>query len=425
MRLAAPALLMLLAGCSTTVPATSSGGLKPSATEKAAALNKAAAVTSDAEQPDLDTIKPSAAFKVRWRRNIGDVGFSIDYSSVPIAHPGEVRWRAQRDFGDMGNDILQPALLDGALYVANAKGKILRLKADSGQQQWRVDTGITITGGVGAGAGLILAGGEKGEVLAYDEGGRLRWKALVSSEVMGAPQVADGIVVVRSGDGRIAGFSAADGKRKWLYEHTMPALVVRSSAAVTIHGGTIFAGFAGGKLAAIDLASGSLKWEAVLSKPSGHTELERISDITSAPQSDDRVVCAASFQGQVGCFSTAQGDKLWSHDFSSDKGLKLQGNNIYVTDADGTMQAFDKTTGSSVWKNAQLARRKTATPAVLGDYLVAGDKEGYLYAIKREDGSVAARLKTDGSSILGAPIELDGGLLVQTRNGGLYSVTLH
>ena len=56
---------------------------------------------------------------------------------------------------------------------------------------------------------------------------------------------------------------------------------------------------------------------------------------------------------------------------------------------------------------------------------MVGDYEGYLHALSREDGSMTARLKTDGSAILTAPIELDGGVLVQTRNGGLYSVTLN
>lgn len=417
LRHAAPALLMLLAGCSSD-PATSDGDTRPAA-------EKSAAADSSAKLPDLDSLKLSAAFTVRWHHNIGNVGTAIDYSAMPLSHPGEVRWRAQRDVGAMGNSILQPAVLDGALYVANAKGKLLRLNAASGEQDWRIDTGVTVTGGVGAGGGLIVVGGEKGDVLAYGADGNLRWRALVSSEVLGAPQVSGGVVVVRSGDGHMTGLNAADGKRKWLYEHSTPALVVRSSAPATIRGSTIFAGLAGGKVVALDLASGNLKWEATLSEPRGHTELERISDITSAPQADDDVVCAVSFQGRVGCFGAAQGNLMWSHELSSDKGLALLGGNIYIADADGVLLAMDKTSGSSLWKNAQLARRKTAAPAALGEYLVAGDKEGYIDAFRRDDGSLAARLKTDGSPILGAPIELDGGLLVQTRNGGLYSVTLH
>ncbi len=52
------------------------------------------------------------------------------------------------------------------------------------------------------------------------------------------------------------------------------------------------------------------------------------------------------------------------------------------------------------------------------------DYEGYLHVLSLEDGSLEARLKTDGSAIMAAPVELDGGLLLQTRNGGLYSVRI-
>lgn len=373
----------------------------------------------------LDDFKQSAAFTVRWHKNIGDVGYAVDYSNSPIGPPGDIRWRMNRDLGDMGNSTLQPALMGDAIYVANSKGKILRLKRDNGEQQWRIDSGITITGGVGAGDGLVLVGGEKGEVAAYTEDGKLRWQSKVSSEVLGAPQIADGTVVVRSVDGRIAGLSAADGKRQWLYEHIMPALIVRSTAGVAIQQGTIYAGFAGGKLVAISLASGNLKWEATLSEPRGSTELERISDITSTPQVDDEAVCAVSFQGRVGCFGPSQGNLLWSHDLSSDKGLEIQGKFLYVSDAQGDVLALDKNSGSSVWKNDQLNAHHTTAPVVLRDYLVAADNRGYLYAMKRDDGSLVARLGTDGSAIPASPVVLNDGLLVQTYDGGLYSVALH
>lgn len=412
MRYAAPALLMLLAGCSTT-PASIT-----IAPDNAVIGNATATVPTD-------DFKHTAAFTVRWHRNIGNLGHAVDYAASPLVNPGEIRWRAKRDLGDMGNSILQPALLADAIYAANARGKILRLNRSNGKQLWRVDTGITITGGVGAGEGLILVGGEKGEVVAYGDDGKLRWQSKVSSEVLGAPQIADGIVVVRSGDGHIAGLNAADGKRLWLYEHIMPALMVRSDAGVTIRHGTIFAGFAGGKLVAVSLSSGNVRWEATLSEPRGNTELERISDITSAPQVDDEVACAVSFQGRIGCFGAAQGNLLWSRDLSSDKGLEIRDNVLYVADVQGNVLALDKSSGSSLWKNEQLATRHTAAPHTLGDYLVAGDHLGNLYAMKRGDGSLAARLETDGSAILAPPIEMDGGLLVQTYDGGLYSVTLH
>jgi hypothetical protein len=44
--------------------------------------------------------------------------------------------------------------------------------------------------------------------------------------------------------------------------------------------------------------------------------------------------------------------------------------------------------------------------------------------LSREDGSVAARIKLSGGAIKATIRELDGGLLVQTRGGDLYSLSI-
>ncbi len=331
-----------------------------------------------------------------------------------------VRWR--HEIGNAGNNALQPAVTQDAVYAANAKGEIFRLERATGKEVWRANSGLAISGGVGAGSGLVLVGGMKGDLAAFGEDGKLRWKTRMSSEVLSAPQVADGMVVVRTGDGRIAGLSVVDGKRQWLYERATPALIVRSHAGVAVGRSVVYAGFAAGKLAAIDLSNGVVIWESAVSQPRGNTELERISDITSLPVLDGEQVCAVAFQGRVACFDIAHGNLLWSRDLSSDKGMVMLGNYLYVTDDSGVVSALDKSSGSSLWKNDQLSMRHISMPYVLGKYVVFGDYEGYLHVLNRDDGSLAARHKTDGGGIMTMPVELDGGLLVQMKSGGLYSV---
>jgi outer membrane protein assembly factor BamB len=202
---------------------------------------------------------------------------------------------------------------------------------------WTVDSGFKISGAVGAGDGLVVVGGLKSELAAFDEDGKLLWITRVSSEVLSAPQIADGMVVVRSSDGRIAALSAQDGKRQWLYERATPTLIVRNHAGVVIQRGVVYAGFAAGKLAAISLSNGAVIWESAVSQPRGNTELERISDITSLPAVDNESVCAVAFQGRMACFDSKQGAMLWSRELSSDKGLTLQRNYLYVSDAEGTV----------------------------------------------------------------------------------------
>lgn len=334
----------------------------------------------------------------------------------------DVRWDS--NVGSSGANPLLPALTNDAVYGASGKGRLTRLDRASGKQLWRIETGIIISGGVASGEGLVLVGSDKGDVLAYGEDGKLKWKSMVSSEVLSISQVTDGMVMVRSGDGQIAGLDASDGKRVWLYERSTPALVVRSHAGVAIQRGVAYAGFAGGKIAAISIKNGEVLWENFVSQPSGNTELERISDVTSDPVVDDDQVCAISFQGRVACFDPLQGGPLWNRELSSDKGMMLLRKYLYLTDAKGSVMSLDKTSGSTVWKNDQLFMRSVTAPYVFGNFVVVGDFDGYLHVMNRDDGSFVARTLLDGGAIRRAPLQLDDGLLVQTKGGDIYSLSV-
>jgi outer membrane protein assembly factor BamB len=355
-----------------------------------------AGVKGDVEPAKLVAFAETARFDVRWHNNIAD----------------------------LGAELLQPALTRDAIYSASVRGNLTRLDRAIGKQVWRIQTGIIISGGVASGDGLVLIGGDKGEVLAYGEDGKLKWKSVVSSEVLSISQVSDGMIMVRSGDGRIAGLNAADGKRVWMYERSTPALVVRSHAGVTIQRGVAYAGFAGGKLAALSIKDGEVLWEAQVSQPRGNTELERISDITSDPVVDDEQVCAIAFQGRIACFDTAQGSLIWNRDISSDKGIMILRKYLYLTEPGGAVIALDKTTGSTTWKNGQLLSRGITAPYALENFVVVGDFEGYLHGLNSNDGHFVARTKLEGGAIVAPPREMDDGLLVQTRSGELYSLSI-
>ena len=57
--------------------------------------------------------------------------------------------------------------------------------------------------------------------------------------------------------------------------------------------------------------------------------------------------------------------------------------------------------------------------------MAVGDFEGYVHFLKREDGSFAARTQPDSGPITAPPVVSgDSVLLVQTRRGGLYALTV-
>ncbi len=335
----------------------------------------------------------------------------------------KVLWKNQ--LGEAKREVLRPYVLGNLIYAADGEGRIYSIVANTGANIARFEVGTRISGGVGFGVGLLIVGTIKGEVFAYEPSGKLVWKTQLTGEVLSPPAGADGIVAVRTGDGRIYGLNAIDGKQAWIYQRTLPSLSLRSHAGLVIYRGGLFAGFPGGRLAAISLANGNIGWEAVVALPKGTTELERIADITSAPVAYDDQVCTVAYQGRIACFDPIRGETIWARDASSLVGLSLDAKNLYYTDEKSAVLALDRSRGSSLWKQDQLFGRNLTAPLVLGKFLIVADFKGYVHILSREDGSIVGRIATDGSAIQTAPLALDlSTFLVQTRAGGLYAVSL-
>ena len=318
---------------------------------------------------------------------------------------------------------LAPAVTPDAIYAAAADGTIMRLDIATGRVDWKISAGEKLSAGPGAGSGLVVVGTSKGDVLAFDDRGKARFHVHVSSEVIAPPRVADEIVVVFSGDGRIYGLSGTDGKTVWVDPRTNPPLTVRNAAGGVVSRGGLFIGTAGGRLLAIDARTGTIAWDGTVATPKGATELERIADVTSLPYVDEKEACAAAYQGRVACFDVVRGAVIWTRDVSSLAGITADANRLYVVDDKGSVQAFDRSNGASIWKQDVLSKRRIGGPQLIGDELGVVDVEGYLHLLSRTDGAYVGRLATDGSLATTQPVPLGGGMLWQSEKGTVYSVS--
>ena len=331
-------------------------------------------------------------------------------------------WKA--NVGDAGRYIFTPAVSGGSVFAAGNGGDLLRLDAATGKTLWRINAKAPLSGGVGVSENMVLVGTAKGAVLAYDLDGKPLWQSRVSSEVLSAPQAAGEFVVVRSGDSRIFGLDARDGSRRWEYQTTPPPLTLRSNPGVIIVDGFVIAGMPAGKLVVLNLTNGGVVWETVVAAPKGDNELERITDIAGPPLVETGRVCAATFQGRAACYETQKGGQLWARPASSVGSLAADDLSVYLSEDTGAVVALDRNTGASVWKQDKLSYRNLSAPLATKDYVVVGDFEGQVHFLKFEDGSFAARIATDGGGIAAAPKLIGDKVLVQTRKGGLYAISV-
>ncbi len=327
----------------------------------------------------------------------------------------EVRVGRGQDFD------LVPAVVGNALYAAAHNGTLVRLEAKTGNEIWRTEIKGKISAGVGANAELVVAGTLNGRVVALDSDGKPVWDVRVTSEVTGPPLIAGDLVVVRTADNRVFGLSATDGKRRWTYQRIAPALTVRAITGAAADQNLIYAGFPGGKLVALAMSNGGLRWEGTVSSPKGTTELERVSDVVGVPWLAQREVCAVSYQGRAACFDTNNGATLWTKDVSSASGLFGEGRIVYVSDAKGAVAALDRSTGATIWRQEKLSRRALSAPLPIGRFVAVGDGQGLVHILDRASGDFVARMETDGSPIVAQPRTIEAGFVVQTRRGTIYA----
>ncbi|MCP4992396.1 MAG: outer membrane protein assembly factor BamB [Gammaproteobacteria bacterium] len=319
---------------------------------------------------------------------------------------------------------LLPYLSEGRLYVANRDGVIKALNAETGQQLWSVDTELELSGGPGAGDGLVLIGTSEADVVALDAAsGQELWRGKASSEVLSVPQVTNGVVVVRSIDGKVYGLNAGTGERLWHYERSIPGLTLQGDSSPVIANNLVVVGYAGGRLVALDLLTGGLVWDASISAPSGRSELERMVDIDGDPIIVDGIVYVSTYQGDLAAVSLETGVVIWRHELSSYNSVSVEQNQLYLTDASAHIWAFETDSGSALWKNKKLHARRLSPPAIIDEYLVVGDFEGYLHWISRDDGQILARSRVGSAPISAAPQVKDGIVYIYGDGGKLAALS--
>ncbi len=315
---------------------------------------------------------------------------------------------------------LTPVVKGEHVFIADTRGEIVALHAESGKSVWENDSDLPVTGGPGADENLVLVGTSEGDVLALiSESGEEAWRTKVSSEVLSPPRESDGVVVVRTIDGKIFALDAATGDRLWIYDRTVPNLTLRGTSTPIIANGLVIAGFDGGRLTALEVKTGKLIWEAKVAIPRGRSQLERMVDIDSQPLILGDSIYVTTFQANVSALSLDTGQVLWQRDISSHSELSADAEHLYVTDYLGNIWALDRFSGGSVWKQEKLAHRKVTGPAILGDKVIVGDLEGYLHWLDKETGDFAARIEVEEDPILTKPIVANGMLFAYSSGGKL------
>jgi outer membrane protein assembly factor BamB len=279
---------------------------------------------------------------------------------------------------------------------------------------------MPLSAGPAAALGIVIVGSSKGAVVAFDGAtGHELWRTRVNSELLSAPAISEKVVVMRSVDGRLHGFDTRTGKVLWSVEQQVPRLSLRGIATPIIAKDVAVSGFDNGKVMAVNLNTGDTVWDTALASPHGRTELDRLVDIDSAVRAVGDNVFATGYQGRTAMLALDSGQIWWAHDMSSYRGLAVDDENLFVTQADGVVVALRQRDGSELWRNDKLKRRGLSTPAVTSTAIVVADYQGYLHWLDKTTGELVARERVAKYRVSNAPVAVDNTVVVITDSGSM------
>ncbi len=318
---------------------------------------------------------------------------------------------------------LQMTVAGQNLAVASTQGTVAVINTVSGKDIWRIKLGSEISGGVGFDGQTAVVATLDNELVAMKSSansGAVLWRKTLQARVYTAPLVAGARVFVLAGDRSVQAFDAATGVKLWTFQRTSDPLILSQAGTLGVYRNSLVIGNSG-RLLALNPDNGQVLWETSVATTRATNDIERLIDLVGTPSRVGDSVCVRAYQSAVACVDAQKGATVWSKTTAGITGVSGNADQLVSTESDGSVKAWNRMTGDSLWMSDKLAHRGLSAPLLIGNSVVVGDAEGYVHVMNKANGAFTARFKTDGSAIIAAPVVSGTVVIVVTAKGGIFA----
>ncbi|WP_447725035.1 outer membrane protein assembly factor BamB family protein [Sphingomonas koreensis] len=389
-------------------------------------------IVADPTIAEVQVVVPAAAANDAWSQPGGNAAKALGHLALGEA-PARL-WSVKIP-GTSGRTRLgaAPVVANGTLFAMDTEGAVHAFDAATGARRWQASTikgeenrGAAFGGGVSFDGGRVYATNGLGDVVALDAAaGSEVWRKKPGGPLRGAPSVADGNLYVVSQDNQLFALSAADGNTVWAQSGTLESQGVFGAAAPAIAQGTVVAGFSSGELNAYRYENGRTLWSDTLSRSTISTSVSSLADIDAEPVIDQGRVYAVGQGGRMAAVELASGQRLWEQNIAGISTPWIAGEWLFVVTDDARLVAIARGTGKVRWISQlpgfrNLEKKKGAItwvgPVLAGNRLWLSNSRGELVSVSPTDGSVGATI--EGKDAVSLSPVVAGGVLYTLSDKG-------
>ena len=371
-----------------------------------------------------------------WPQPSGPIDATVENADAGKAFT--VAWRANIGAGSDRRTYItaSPVTGDGRVYTMDGGARVSAFDQATGQLIWRTNMAERSKHDKeGFGGGLAFADGHvfvssgfRFVASVNAANGKIEWRTDTEAPIHAAPTVSGGRVIVESVDDNLMTFDTQTGVPGWTYQAITEPARVLAATSPAVSGDAVVASFASGELVSLQAANGTGLWSLVLSQSNRDNALSEIRDIPGRPVVYHGDVFAVSHSGVFAAIDLRTGSQRWQLPVTSISTPWPAGDVVYVTDTAGEVICASRDSGAIYWitdLNKGVKKKKDigiwSGPILASDHIVVVSTTGEAEQLNPKTGVVEHRLKV-GSPALLNPIAANGDLYVVTQGAELIAI---
>ncbi|MFN3232630.1 MAG: PQQ-binding-like beta-propeller repeat protein [Alphaproteobacteria bacterium] len=392
----------------------------------------------DPEMRDVAVRLPQPHTNSSWPQAGGYAHHAMHH--LALGATPRVVWRSDIAGSTKNRKLLStPVVASGLVFVKGAAWEVFALDESSGRRVWQVDLrrgdekrDSHSGGGVAYHNGRLYVTSGSGLAAALDaRTGNEIWRAEFDAGLRGAPTVDDGQVYITTMDNQLIALRAADGETEWSHVAIAEAAGLMGSSSPAVVGGTVVAAFSSGELFALEAANGRIAWADSLTRTGRPTPLSTLNDVDGHPVVDRGQVFAIGHSGRMAAIDLRTGTRVWENNIGGSQTLWVAGDYLYVLTIDNEVICVSRSNGRirwiselERWKNNKRTKGVVvwSGPVLAGDRLLLVSNIGLITALSPYTGEFLGAVELPDEKNYLPPVIANGTLYLLSDQGELVAM---